>query len=182
MPSYEFTLQLDQEVSDAQADAIYDACTDATIETGVGRTEIGFTREAPTWADAIGSAIRDVDNIPGLLVTGAGQDELVSMREIAHRTRRSREAVRLWAVGERGPGSFPAPAWQSPAGERFWSWPDVARWVRKHLNLAVDVAPDEIRWADEILKARLARREAQRILRDANEAARRQFGPLLDCV
>jgi hypothetical protein len=46
------------------------------------------------------------------------------------------------------------------------------------MNLAVDRTPDEIRWADEIFRARQAVADAQRIL-DENEGMRRQFGPLL---
>jgi hypothetical protein len=86
--------------------------------------------------------------------------------------------VRLWAAGKRGPGGFPAEEWQSPGGERFWSWTKVAQWIRENMNLAVERTPDEIRWADEILRARQAVADAQRIL-DVNEGMRRQFGPLL---
>lgn len=179
MSIYEFTLRLDREVTEDEAEMLYGAFDDGSITTGVGKTEIEFTREAPSWADAIGTAVRDVETVRGLRVTGAGQEDLVSMRDIAHRTRRSREAVRLWAAGERGPGGFPPPTWQSPGGERFWSWTAVARWVREHLNLTVDVTPDEIRGADEVLKARQAIAEAHRILGE-DEAMRRQFGPLLD--
>jgi hypothetical protein len=179
MATYEFTLRLDREVTADEADTLYGVFHDGSIVTGPGETEIEFTREAPTLAVAIVSAIRDVESVGNLRVTGAGQENLVSMLDIARRTRRSREAVRLWAAGQRGPGGFPPPAWESPAGERFWRWPTVARWVREHLNLAVDVEPDEIRWADEILKARQALAEAQRILEVAPDATRNQLGPLL---
>jgi hypothetical protein len=113
-------------------------------------------------------------------VSGVGQEDLVSMLDIAHRVKRTREAVRLWATGKRGPGDFPEPAWRSRSGERFWSWPEVAQWVSVNLNLAVDVSPAEIRWADEIVKARNAVSGARRILDDADAATQQQFRPLLD--
>jgi hypothetical protein len=180
MKTYEFTLRIDREVTENEADALYSVFHDGSVTTGTGQTEIEFTREAPSWAEAIGSAIRDIEGIPGLRVSGVGQDDLVSILDIAHRVKRSREAVRLWANGKRGRGGFPEPAWQSPSGERFWSWPEVAQWVSRNLNLAVEVSPAEIRWADEILKARNAVAEAHRLLDEADAATQQQFRPLLD--
>ncbi|HUN34924.1 MAG TPA: hypothetical protein VMU95_23220 [Trebonia sp.] len=181
MNAYEFTLNLDREVSEEEADALYGAFDDGSIITGDGGTAIEFTRDAPSWTDAFVTAIRDIEGaVPGLRVIGAGQENLVSTLEIAHRTGRSREAVRLWAAGKRGPGGFPAPAWESPGGERFWPWADVAHWVRDRMNLAVEVVPDEIRIVDEVLKARQAMAEAQQILRAADDVTRRHLGPLLE--
>jgi hypothetical protein len=178
MNIYEFTLRLDREITEGEVEALYGVFDDGSVTTGTGATEIEFAREAPGWADAIGSAVRDVESIRGLTVAGAGQDDLVSIPGIARRAQRSREAVRLWSTGQRGPGGFPAAEWQSPGGERFWSWAKVARWIRGNMNLAVEWAPDEIRWADEILRARQAVADAQRIL-DHDEGMRRQFGQLL---
>jgi hypothetical protein len=179
MTTYEFTLRLDQELDEAQADALYGVFHDGSVMTGSQSTEIEFTREADGWAEAIVSAIQDVESVPGLRVTGVGQEDLVSMLDIAHRAQRSREAVRLWAAGKRGPGGFPAPTWRSPSGERFWSWPDVAWWVSENLHLAVEVAPDAVRVADEVVKARQAVADAQRILDDAT---RQHLGPLLEVM
>jgi hypothetical protein len=180
MSTYEFTLRLDREIIEDQADALYGIFNDGSIMTGSGRTEIEFSRDSDSWAEAIGSAIRDVESLPELRVVGVGQEDLVSLMEIAHRTRRSREAVRLWAAGKRGPGDFPAPDWQSPSGERFWSWPDVAYWVRENFNLAIEVVPHEVHWADEVLKARHAVAEAERMLAHADDATQRQLRPFLE--
>jgi hypothetical protein len=179
MPEYEFTLRLDQEVTESQADALYRACPDAAVAAGPGTTLVEFTREATNWGHVLGSAVRDVEAVTGLLVTGVGREDLVTIRDIASRSGRSREAIRLWAVGKRGPGGFPAPAWTSLAGERFWSWAEVAHWIRQHLNLAVDLTPDEIRWADVILKARHAAAEARRALAAADAETRRELERLL---
>jgi hypothetical protein len=175
---YEFTLRIDHEVTEQEVEALYGAFNDGSVMTGDGRTEIEFAREADGWAHAIGSAVRDVENVLTVVVAGAGQDDLVSVSDIAHRARRSREAVRLWAAGKRGPGGFPAPAWKSPGGERFWSWAQVALWIRANLNLAVEAEPSELRRADELLKARQVIAHARKILAE-DEGMRRQFGPLL---
>jgi hypothetical protein len=179
MTTFEFTLRLDREITEDEADDLYGLIHDGSIMTGPGCTEIEFARDASGWAQAIGSAIRDLESVPGLRVAAVSQADLVSLLDIAHRTRRSREAVRLWAAGKRGPGGFPAPAWQSPSGERFWSWPSVASWVKDTMNLAVDVTPAEIGWADEILKARQVMIDVQDMLERADDATRRHLGPLL---
>ncbi len=179
MKIYEFTLRIDREVTEQEVEALYGVFHDGSVMTGSGQTEIEFTREAPSWAHAIGSAVRDVESVAGLVVSRAGQEDLVSVSDIAHRARRSREAVRLWAAGKRGPGGFPAAAWRSPGGEQFWSWAEVARWIKASLNLAVEAEPEELRWADEVLRARQAVTDAYRIL-DEDAEMRRHFGPLLD--
>jgi hypothetical protein len=46
--------------------------------------------------------------------------------------------------------------------------------------LAVEVAPDAIRVVDEVLKARQAVADAQRILGEADDATRQQLAPLLE--
>jgi hypothetical protein len=181
MAPYEFTLRLNREISAEEIEALYEAgCDDAGIETGAAGTLIEFSRQAENWAHAIGSAVADIEKVPGLRVTGAGQDEQVTMLDIARRAGRSREAVRLWATGQRGPGDFPAPQWESPGGERFWSWPAVAAWISEHLHIPVDVTPDEIRWADAILNARQAAADAEQALDEADEDTRRVLGPLLN--
>jgi hypothetical protein len=56
----------------------------------------------------------------------------------------------------------------------------VAWWISENLNLAVEVAPDAIRVVDEVLKARQAVADAQRILAEADDATRQQLSPLLE--
>jgi hypothetical protein len=181
MQTHEFTLRLGRKLTAEEVDALFNAgLADASIETGPSGTLITFTRQATSWAHAIGSAVADVEKVPGLRVIGAGQDDQVTMLDIARRAGRSREAVRMWAAGKRGPGGFPAPQWESPGGERFWSWPAVAAWVLDKLDIPVDVTPDEIRWADAILNARQAAAEAERALDEADEDTRRVFQSLLN--
>lgn len=60
----------------------------------------------------------------------------VTAADIAERVGRSREAVRLWALGRLGPGGFPPPL--NPGNDTlFYSWAEVAPWLcRKGLDVA----------------------------------------------
>jgi hypothetical protein len=60
-------------------------------------------------------------------------EELVSVSDIAQRTGFSREAVRLWTKGGRGPGDFPPPRACVGGGQRgptrVWGWAEVSAWL-----------------------------------------------------
>ena len=51
----------------------------------------------------------DVEKVPGVTVARIADAGLVSMADIAARTGRTREGVRLLTAGARGPGGFPPP-------------------------------------------------------------------------
>lgn len=70
MPSHEFTLiPADEEVTDDQCDALYEAgCDDGTISTSERVTRIDFCRVSPSLDEAIRSAIGSV-NAAGLQVS-----------------------------------------------------------------------------------------------------------------
>lgn len=127
--THEFTLiiqglDLDDE---AQGDALFERCGDATVGEvdGVGYGD--FHRDAETLVEAVLSAIRDVEAIPGLRVLHAEPDSLVTAAEIAERLDFTREYIRLLAKGERG-GRFPTPVSHARGRNRLWRWADVAAW------------------------------------------------------
>lgn len=127
--SHEFTLivqGLDLD-DDAQGDALFERCDDATFGDidGVGYGD--FHREADNLTEAVLGAIRDVESIPGLRVVHAEPDTLVTATEIAERLECSKEYVRLLAKGERG-SKFPAPVSHVRGRNRLWRWADVAAW------------------------------------------------------
>ena len=62
-------------------------------------------------------------------------EDYVSYSEIASRAGVSREAVRLWATGQRGPQDFPAPIGFVGFGDRrspLWTWSVVAEWLAEN--------------------------------------------------
>jgi hypothetical protein len=70
--------------------------------------------------------------------------ELVNIPDVAARLGVNREAVRLWADGQRGPGHFPAPIGSVGGGARsvrIWRWSDVWTWLSGHYALGEDDVP-----------------------------------------
>ena len=108
MTEHEFTLVIDGDLADEKVAAtLFEVgCDDATfgIIDGIGYGE--FIREASTFADAVMSAIRQVESVAGLRVMHIEPDDIVTMTDIAERLDRTRESVRLLIAGQRGPGSF----------------------------------------------------------------------------
>lgn len=104
---------------------------------------------------------------------GAGQDDAVTMLDIARRAGRTRASVRMLINGQRGPGGFPRPSLVTTGGEKVWDWPDVAAWLRDRLGLVVDVPPHELTTADRLLAARAA------LEAEPDERARAALGGLL---
>ena len=64
----------------------------------------------------------------GFTVVGLDLD-LANTTDIADRTGRSRQAIRQYSEGLRGPQGFPAPLGE-PGGVRVWDWGSVNEWLR----------------------------------------------------
>jgi hypothetical protein len=186
--SYEFTLKLNRQVTDNELDLLYEAgCDDAAIETGPLGAFADFDREATSLAHAIASAALDIDKVPGLRAVGVRCDSMLNLQAIADRAGVSREAVRLWATGKRGPGQFPAPVLVTTGGEQVWDWEQVAPWIEDHLNRGKSehdrlwlleterlAVMRIVRTADRVLAARDALRS------EPDDAVREEFERLLE--
>ena len=137
-PEHEFTLVLQgsEMLDPANLDAWFEAgCDDATFGEidGVGYADVA--REAATAADAILSAIQQIESaVPSVRVIRVEPDDLVTASDIGGRLGRTRESVRLLIAGERGPGGFPPPVSHLKARGRLWRWGEVARWAREELG------------------------------------------------
>lgn len=69
MNEYEFTLVLQGGLDAAAVDALFEAgCDDATLGEVDGVVYAEFIREAPSFGDALRSAIEQVDSVPGMRV------------------------------------------------------------------------------------------------------------------
>jgi hypothetical protein len=134
--TYEFTLIVYGPGfdDDRVADALYEAgCGDGLLNDDNGVQTIDFEREAATLYSAVLSAIADVESVEGFRVVRVVDIDLLAMSEIAERTGRTRESVRLLANGSRGPGGFPPPINRNEDRRyHLWRWAEVAAWFDRH--------------------------------------------------
>ena len=146
MQHWEFTLIVDG--PDIQGDDIINAlfeagCGDSLVGSTNGVQYLAFDREADSLDDAVLSAVADVESVPDVHVVRLIDSDLVSMSEIAERTGRTRESIRLLVSGERGPGGFPIPANDPRRPHRVWHWSEVERWMQAAFGEAQAASPDE---------------------------------------
>ena len=147
MPTHHFTLIVDGPDMQGAAviDALYEAgCDDALI----GRTDriqyVEFGRESAGLVEAVVSAVDDLERVEGVRVVRIADAGLVSMADVAARTGRTREGVRLLVTGARGPGGFPPPVTDPRGRYRLWRWSDVERWLAASLGEAAATEEDHL--------------------------------------
>jgi hypothetical protein len=145
--TYAFDLVIAHALGDDEIDALFDAgCDDATPEIGDSSTTLHVDRASTSLGTAIVSAVLDVE-AAGLVVAGVGAPDLVELPEIAARTGRTRESVRLLALGRRGPGGFP------PAAGGFRSWTAVRAWFATYDPAGVGSPASEALHHDRVIAA-----------------------------
>lgn len=131
--NFSFVLGPEELLTDEVVDRLYEVCDDALVGGRNGQAYIEFDREAPSLAEALIPALRDLERQTDLRVLRVEPDELVSLSAIAARTARTVESVRLLCEGKRGPGGFPEPIAHVDAKTRLWDWPSVAEWWAKNV-------------------------------------------------
>lgn len=181
--NYEFTLVVAG--ADVQTDEALNAlaeagCDDATVGSSGGVQHLDFDREAPSYLAAVLSAIANVEAaVPGARVVRVLPDEYVTLAEIAERTGRSRESVRLLSIGERGPGGFPPPAARGAERNKLWRWAEVASWFTSALGEPVHLPPPPAQRAANALldlraiSAELGRAELGQVRQELGRLIRR---------
>jgi predicted DNA-binding transcriptional regulator AlpA len=154
MPVHIFTLVLDRRPDDDELDALVGAgCDDAIFGTERDLSVAQFDRYAPAMADAIASAVRDVESA-GLRVLRVLDEDLLTLADIADRIGRSRESIRRYATGERGGGGFPLPVNLGREGTVFYRWSEVAPWLRERLGFDIPDTDPALVVANLVLQAR----------------------------
>ncbi|MEV0950887.1 hypothetical protein [Promicromonospora sp. NPDC050249] len=126
MTEFEFSLVLDCDPDDVQTEAIAGNVPSVTGLEGGGPVSLAHVAvDAADFATAVTSTVQQIEAF-GVFVVGLQTDDLISIKEIATRTGRTRESVRLLAAGKRGPGGFPSPV--SPEPWALYSWTEVGGW------------------------------------------------------
>ncbi|HET8642811.1 MAG TPA: hypothetical protein VFM37_12785 [Pseudonocardiaceae bacterium] len=154
MTTQAFTLVLDRRPTGDELDALYDAgCDDAIFGQEEGLAVAEFDREAPAMADAIATAVMQIEHA-GLAVLRVLDSDLVTLADIGTRIGQSRESVRRYVTGERGPGGFPPPVNPNRDGTVFYRWIEVASWLRTRLGVDVPEIDPTLVVANLVLQAR----------------------------
>ena len=181
MDTYHFTLIVEGTdfMDDDIVDALYGGrCDDATVGVSNGVPCADFSREAESLEEAALSAIADLESVDPIEVIRIADAGLASITDIAARTGRTRESVRLLVEGKRGPGGFPAPVTDpSRRRHRLWYWPEVARWFE---STGVGRADGEQEQILEAINAWLQLRRLRKTVEPERwEALRARFAPTL---
>jgi hypothetical protein len=151
---HQFTIVVSTIPTEEQLDAIAEHYDDLGVETNPreGRAYVTVDRRTESLAKAILTAVRDVESV-GLEPIQIEDDDWVTLGEIADRIGRSREAVRLWATGNQGPGGFPPPI--NPGRKTlFYSWAEVAPWLRERMGLNIPEVEPVLALANHYLRTR----------------------------
>ena len=145
MPMFHFTLIVDgPDLQDAFViDSLFEAgCDDAMVGCSDGIQCVDFDREADDFAEALLTAVEDLERVQGVEVVRIADAGLASLSDMAERLGRTREGVRLLVTGARGPGGFPAPVTDPRSRNRLWHWPDVVRWLNERRGEFPEVEDD----------------------------------------
>ena len=174
MTEYEFTLLIEGDLTDQEvAAALFDAgCDDATFGISDGQGYGEFLREASSFAEAVLSAIHQVESVAHLRVVHVEPDDIVTAADIAERLDRTRESVRLLIAGRRGPGSFPAPISHGRDRGRLWRWSDVVMWLDRF-------EPEEKEAAQFVAAANASLELRSRLARMTDEIAAKEVRSLV---
>lgn len=160
MAVHAFTVVLGREPTDDEFEVLGTTCNDAAFIGGPALSVAEFDREAPTLADAIASAVRDLESA-GLVALRIQDEDLLTLADIAVRIGQSRESVRRYATGDRGPGGFPPPVNPDREGTVFYRWCEVVPWIRERLGIDVPDTDPALVVANLILQARQHRHRVE---------------------
>jgi hypothetical protein len=94
-----------------------------------------FDRRSTSLPRALGSGLEELLHaLPDTIILRVEEDDLATMADIAKRSGRTPESIRLLVNGKRGPGGFPPAAGRLDSRTKIWRWADVAQWFETALD------------------------------------------------
>lgn len=134
MPKYNVVItynNLDAEDLDALELILVDL-PDSHVYAVDGRTRLEAVVNAECSGDAVEEIVHAVHRADPNSMPDAVELDLVSISDIALEVGLNREAVRLWTLGRRGPGNFPAAVDILADRVKVWAAADVWGWLSEH--------------------------------------------------
>lgn len=116
---------------------LYDRIDDASLE---GPDQDGsflyeFDRRAPSLPDAVVMALSELrSHLPEATVIRVHEYDLLTLGDIAERSGRTAESIRLLVHAKRGPGGFPLAAGDLGGRSKVWRLAEVAQWFEEVLG------------------------------------------------
>lgn len=160
MPQWSFTLVLNRDMTDEDADR-FDTLDEPLFADGSvsytmggpGPSTLLCDVEAPALLEAVAQVAVAIRRVPGLRAVAARHEDLVTLGEAAQRCggARSRQSLVQLAQGRRGPGGFPAPEGETQ-GTTFYSWAKIAAYLIG-LGSEIPEASPDLAIADHALRA-----------------------------
>lgn len=141
MALFHFTLTLSGVTADTDGleDALFAAgCSDALVCFYGTAVYLEFDRESGSLAQAVLSAIADIESSPLGARVASVDSTLVGLSDIAALTGLSRQAVALLKEGARGSRQFPGPVQRVKGNSPLWSWYSVVSWLVAEGRLSPD--------------------------------------------
>jgi hypothetical protein len=116
---------------------LYERLDDASLmgPDDDGTFLLEFDRRASSLSDALVTVLGELTGVlPEATVLRVEEHDLATMADVAKRSGRTPESIRLLVNGRRGPGGFPPAAGRLDARTKIWRWADVAQWFEKALD------------------------------------------------
>jgi predicted DNA-binding transcriptional regulator AlpA len=116
---------------------LYDLIDDASLEgpDHDGSFLYEFDRHASCLSDALSMALSELrSHLPEVTVIRVHEYDLLTLGDIAGRSGRTTESVRLLMHGKRGPGAFPPAAGDLGGRSKVWRLAEVAQWFEDVLG------------------------------------------------
>lgn len=147
MNDYAFTIRFLSPIEglDELSGVIYEQIDDASLSgpDADGTFLLDFDRRATSLAPALSAAVDELlSALPDARLLRIEHNDLATMADIAKRTGRTPESIRLLAGGSRGPGGFPPVAGRLDARTKVWRWSELAEWFEQALGEPIPETED----------------------------------------